>query len=755
MTGMAVDIIQLDKGWEKMKEGIDKFTQIMENDFDQSFPLVLHSELYATCYAMCTQKAPHNCADDLYKKYGTMYEEQLQKTVLPAIKGKKGEAMLQEFAKRWKNHKLLVRQMWKLFVYLDRFYIKRVSALPLKAVGVQKFEQVVFNSVKEEVRTGVLGLIEKEREGEEVNRDLLKSVVKVFVEIGDWRPLFPTRTGEEIGDIGAARFNIYTKELETALLSATSEFYARESASWIGADSCPEYMKKAENRLQQEVDRVAAYLHSTTEEKLLKECETQLLANHQTVLLDKEETGCRALLREEKTEDLRRMHKLFQRLPNSATCGLQPISQIVREHIVDVGMSLVRKEEAEKDHANYAQQLIDLHDTYLALVQGPFGNNTLFQKVLKEAFEVFVNKDIGNTTTAELLSSFCDNIMKTGGDKIEGEIDTILDKIVMLFSYLSDKDMFAEFYRKQLAKRLLLNRSASDDDERSLITKLKYRCGAQFTSKLEGMLTDMNVSKDNQANFSTWIKSNDQIQLGMECSVTVLTTGFWPTYKVDDVTLPTELIKCVDKFTQYYESRTSHRKLKWIHTLGTCVLAGKFDTKPIDLVISTYQACILMLFNQQEEYSTLDIAQNTKLPMDELKKYLQTLALSKYTILTKNPKVKEMVDTDMYAFNRKFTDRQRKIKMSLLVTKVSQDEKAATKATVDEDRKHAVEASIVRVMKARKTMTHQNLVMEVSTQLMKLFKPDPKVIKNRIESLISREYLERDKENQGIYKYLA
>ena len=61
----------------------------------------------------------------------------------------------------------------------------------------------------------------------------------------------------------------------------------------------------------------------------------------QTVLLDKEETGCRALLREEKTEDLRRMHKLFQRLPNSATCGLQPISQIVREHIVDVGMSLV------------------------------------------------------------------------------------------------------------------------------------------------------------------------------------------------------------------------------------------------------------------------------------------------------------------------------------------------------------------------------------------------------------------------------
>jgi hypothetical protein len=57
----------------------------------------------------------------------------------------------------------------------------------------------------------------------------------------------------------------------------------------------------------------------------------------------------------------------------------------------------------------------------------------------EQAFEVFVNKEIGNCSTAELLSTFCDNIMKTGGDKIEGEIDTLLDKIVMLFSYLSDK----------------------------------------------------------------------------------------------------------------------------------------------------------------------------------------------------------------------------------------------------------------------------------------------------------------------------
>ena len=42
----------------------------------------------------------------------------------------------------------------------------------------------------------------------------------------------------------------------------------------------------------------------------------------------------------------------------------------------------------------------------------------------------------------------------------------------------------AEFYRKKLARRLLFDKSASDDHERSILGKLKQQCGAQFTSKV-------------------------------------------------------------------------------------------------------------------------------------------------------------------------------------------------------------------------------------------------------------------------------
>lgn len=60
--------------------------------------------------------------------------------------------------------------------------------------------------------------------------------------------------------------------------------------------------------------------------------------------------------------------------------------------------------------------------------------------------------------------------------------------------------MFEAFYKKDLAKRLLLGKSASIDAEKSMISKLKTECGSQFTNKLEGMFKDIELSKRNKVN---------------------------------------------------------------------------------------------------------------------------------------------------------------------------------------------------------------------------------------------------------------
>ncbi len=74
---------------------------------------------------------------------------------------------------------------------------------------------------------------------------------------------------------------------------------------------------------------------------------------------------------------------------------------------------------------------------------------------------------------------------------------------------------------------------------------------------------------------------------------------------------------------------------------------------------------------------------------------------------------------------------------------------------VEEDRKPQIEAAVVRIMKARRVLDHNSIVAEVTRQLSARFLPNPTVIKKRIESLIEREFLERDPNDRKLYRYLA
>ena len=69
--------------------------------------------------------------------------------------------------------------------------------------------------------------------------------------------------------------------------------------------------------------------------------------------------------------------------------------------------------------------------------------------------------------------------------------------------------------------------------------------------------------------------------------------------------------------------------------------------------------------------------------------------------------------------------------------------------------KYQIEAAIVRIMKARKKVEHNDLISQVLEQLGSKFKPSVIVVKKRIEALIEREYLERDLKERSFYNYLA
>ncbi|KMT07088.1 hypothetical protein BVRB_6g154150 [Beta vulgaris subsp. vulgaris] len=543
---------------------------------------------------------------------------------------------------------------------------------------------------------------------------------------------------------------VYQEDFEKPFLEVSANFYRAESQDFIECCDCGDYLKKAERRLNEEIERVSHYLDLRSESKITKVVEREMIANHMPRLVHMENSGLVNMLLDDKYEDLGRMYNLFRRVDN----GLSTVRDVMTSHIRETGKQLVTDPERVKDPVEFVQRLLDEKDKYDKIISLAFNNDKTFQNALNSSFEFFINL---NPRSPEFISLFVDDKLRKGLKGVsEEDVEVVLDKVMMLFRYLQEKDVFEKYYKQHLAKRLLSGKTVSDDAERSLIVKLKTECGYQFTSKLEGMFTDMKTSQDTIQGF--YASHGAELGDGPTLVVQVLTTGSWPTQPSVPCNLPAELSLLCEKFRSYYLGTHTGRRLSWQTNMGTADIKATFNKgQKHELNVSTYQMCVLMLFNNADRLSYREIEQATEIPAPELKRCLQSLACVKgKNVLRKEPMSKDIGEDDAFLFNDKFSSKFYKVKIGTVVAqKESEPEKQETRQRVEEDRKPQIEAAIVRIMKSRKVLDHNNIIAEVTKQLQSRFLPNPVEIKKRIESLIEREFLERDSSDRKLYRYLA
>ncbi len=117
-------------------------------------------------------------------------------------------------------------------------------------------------------------------------------------------------------------------------------------------------------------------------------------------------------------------------------------------------------------------ELLDFKEKLDRFVHECFYNNEKFSNILKDSFEYFINQR--SNKPAELIAKAVDARLRTGNKEAsEEELEKILDKLLFLFRFIHGKDVFEAFYKKDLAKRLLVGKSASVDAEKSMLLKLK------------------------------------------------------------------------------------------------------------------------------------------------------------------------------------------------------------------------------------------------------------------------------------------
>jgi len=723
------------RSWDKLEKAIDEIFQ--ENAGNLSF-----EELYRTGYNMVL----HKHGEYLYQQVAVVLQKRSEELLERAVHTP-DEMFLPALKKLWEDYKRGLGMVRDILMYMDRTFVKQNNRKAVYDVGVAVFGEHCLRSarVKDRMRELLLGLVHAERCGEKVDRDLIRGMTHMLHEIGK---------------------DVYAEDFEGPYVEASRQFYAVESEGFLQANSCPDYLRKAEARLAEEAERVAACLPSDYgggEGSIRQVIEHELIGRHKEALVDKEGSGLARLLDDNKVEDLRRMYDMFARVKG----GAELLEDRVAAYCGQKGRDIVQSPENLADHGQYVARLLDLKELHDRLVRDAFRGEKGFVNKVNRAFVDFVNLC---PRSPEFISLAMDSYLRgakagkqadaraASEEQLEGQ----LEKCLQLFRFVSEKDMFEKYYKGHLARRLLNDRSQSDDMERKVIQLLKTECGYQFTAKLEGMFKDMNTSKDIQERFSQHRASAADAEDGgggggVELQIKVLTTGYWPTQPTAQCRLPPEVERVCGAFRRFYLAQHNGRQLSWQLNMGSADVKARYD-KVYQINMPTYHMVVLLLFADRGAAALTceEIERASGIPGPELKRTLQSLALTQFKLLTKEPKGKEVEPTDRFAYNAAFAYKMIKFKLSVVsAAKETNEEMQASRAKINEDRNPQIDAAIVRVMKARRSMEHNLLIAEVTKQLQGRFNPNPMVIKKRLEGLIDREFLQRSKTNMKIYEYLA
>jgi len=662
------------------------------NDFSEIYTIVYNMSIYDV-------NGGKNSTDSgnkmLYKNYTNIITEYM-KLKCEKMKLKHGQLLIDDYIKQWNNLTIISKWIKKYFMYVEKSAWMLNSGNSFDKLNVKLFYKIIYSESVTTIVEFINSIINDHRNGASLDKFMFRDIINIF---------------NNMESFGSLHFiNLFMEETKKYYILKINEIISYSITDFI----------KIINKLlivEDNVYLVLNKIYNTIIYDLLRE----------KLNLFKTDFFY-TVIQENRLEDAIIIYNYFRML-ESIPFLITDFTKFIHNYI----------EKINEKNETFIEELINTMIHLKELIKN-FDNDTTFNKIYTTIFENFVNKK-REFSVEELLVQYISKRLKEKNS--ENEMNNIFDNICDVFLFMNDKDKFIDIYRNILAKRLL-NEGISED-ESSLISKLKFKCGYDYTKSLENMVNDLKISND----FNSTYK--DKLKHFIDFNVTIMSYGSWPSFKEVSVNYPTEFETCISSFTSFYYDIFPKKKLKWMNSLGTVTLRCRYTTN-YEVVVNTLQAVVLIYFNKKDNV-LIDfnkIQHETSIEADVLKKVLHSLSCNKVKLLKKNPESSTInIEKDTFKINNSFKSNIKKIKIPMPTLDPPLNIKK-----IEEDRTFYIDAIIVRVMKSRKRLEHINLISEVISQV-KLFQPEPKFIKKRIESLLERDYLERDEDNSSIYKYVA
>ena len=464
----------LDQAWLQLDSALSAI-------FSGEEPSYSREELYRGVENVCRQ----NRASALYEKVCQKCKEHITRHLRgPLLKemDEEGTAMLDATVRAWSTWSSQMVIVRSIFYYMDRSYLlhlspeKTINGLAIaqfRSLLLTDWNQLSDRKVIERVVKDATDLINSTRQGNKNAKalTLLSDAVDMFHQL-----------------------SFYTEEFEPRMLSRSKDYYEKWANDMMESKRLATYVRQCQNLIKDELQRCESLdLDTSTSIQITKLLDHSLVSDHAHQLVDTDLLS--PLLEADDRDSLYLLYSLLQR---KELCGkLRPAFEA---YISTEGSTIVFDEKREQD---MVIRLLTFKRKLDAIWETSFEKHEGLGHSLREAFEGFINKTqksnmtwgTDNPKPGEMIAKYVDMILK-GGSKViptangtelraaedEGNEDEMdedahisreLDQVLDMFRFVHGKAVFEAFYKRDLARRLLMGRSASADAEKSMLTRLR------------------------------------------------------------------------------------------------------------------------------------------------------------------------------------------------------------------------------------------------------------------------------------------
>jgi cullin 4 len=230
----------------------------------------------------------------------------------------------------------------QIFLPLDRGYVlNNPLILSIWDLSLELFKTHIISNrfVQARCVNGLLFLIDHERNGELIDRSLVKSLLNMlyklqvnfilFVLIVEW--FFKVFIIASF--LFFLYFKLYQSIFEFEFIKASEKLYSNEGVSLLQTLEVPEYLAHVERRFNEENNRLLHYLHPSTRAPLISCLENNLIGEHIANILQK---GFEFMLDENRLKDLKLLYQLLNRIPN----GVEQL-RVAYSNYIKVNLSIL------------------------------------------------------------------------------------------------------------------------------------------------------------------------------------------------------------------------------------------------------------------------------------------------------------------------------------------------------------------------------------------------------------------------------